>query len=158
MKHCAVWFIAIEGILTHAKQEVPIASQPRRFPVQHHGSSQSDQSRDLAMKCLLYMRIPTNKVAMIKQMAAQKTIQCSREDGSMKLGFMPGGGCMLGIFARAFASAMLPATRELAMAMAMRLRARVNNARHGLQENSPDLQHCKPCGGGGSTIYCHTVI
>ena len=85
------------------------------------------------MKCLLYMRIPTNKVAMIKQMAAQKTIQCSREDGSMKLGFMPGGGCMLGIFARAFASAMLPATRELAMAMAMRLRARVNNARHGLQ-------------------------
>jgi hypothetical protein len=65
------------------------------------------------MMLLVYIRIPTNKVAVTKHMTAHKTIHFSREYGLTKLGINPGGGRILGIFARAFASAMLTATRKI---------------------------------------------
>ena len=65
------------------------------------------------MMYLVYIRIPTNKVAVVKHMKAQRIIHFSREFGLTKSGIKPGGGGMLGVFARALASAILSVMRYL---------------------------------------------
>lgn len=69
-------------------------------------SSQSAQSKDLVTTALVYMRAPTKNVVMNKHTAAQMMIHFSSEYGLVKLGTMPGGGCMLGMFAMLWASAI----------------------------------------------------
>ena len=59
------------------------------------------------MMYLVYIRIPTNKVVVVKHMTAHKMIHFSREYGSTKSGIKPGGGRMLGVFARTLAFAIL---------------------------------------------------
>jgi hypothetical protein len=84
----------------------------KKFNVWRHGSSQSAQSTDRVMMHLVYMRIPTNMVAAIKDIAAHKTTHFSREYGSSKSGSKPGGGFMLGIFAMGLGWAILLETRD----------------------------------------------
>ena len=78
----------------------------------------SSESRDLirlvlVMMYLVYMRIATSKLAVTKHMMMHRMIDLSSEDELTKLDIKPGGGFMLGIFARAFASAMLACCEEV---------------------------------------------